>query len=120
MVGGPILTFHLVVLALVVFRASSVPAALDYLSRLVPRLHAEVPAARLSFALAGVTLRSLVQVGATAAALEAIEWARRRPRLRQQFLGAPWPLRWSMYYAGVVALVLYGNVAAQKFIYAQF
>ncbi len=119
-VAGPLVTFHLVVLALVVFRASSVPEALQYLSRLVPRLHGEVPAVRLSFALAGITPRSLLVIFATAAALEAIEWAGARPRWRRRFLEAPRLARWTLYYAGVAVLLLWGTFAAQKFIYAQF
>jgi hypothetical protein len=63
---------------------------------------------------------SVAVVFATAALLEAVGWASRSPGWRRRFLDAPRPVRWAVYYAGVAALLLYGNYSAQKFIYAQF
>jgi D-alanyl-lipoteichoic acid acyltransferase DltB (MBOAT superfamily) len=119
-VTGPLLTFHLVALALVVFRASSLTLALEYLSHLMPFGHHEVAALRLSFGRAGRVPLMLLVIAMSAAAMEAVHWASQRPLWRQRFLLAPLPVRWGVYYVGALALLLYGNVAVQKFIYAQF
>jgi alginate O-acetyltransferase complex protein AlgI len=120
-VTGPLATFHLVVLGLIVFRAPSIASAGTYLARLVALPGGpDVPRGRLDLAYLGSNARQLLVTFAVALALEGITWAGKRPGWRERFLGAAAPLRWALYYGALGLLLLYGTVDAQQFIYAHF
>jgi D-alanyl-lipoteichoic acid acyltransferase DltB (MBOAT superfamily) len=120
-VFGPLATFQVVVLALIVFRASSASEAFAYLGHLVPGLHAPLAAAwHVRWDVLGQSRVALASIAALAAAMEFVHWASRRPRWSERFLMAPRPVRWAAYYAATAAILFYGHFGAQQFIYAQF
>lgn len=116
---GALVTFHLVVLALIVFRAPSLAGALAYLEGLLPggRAAQAAPPALAALGLSPAMLGAILLV---AGGVEAVQALARRPAWRARFLDAPWPLRWGLYYAGAGLAFFFGGVAAQQFIYAQF
>ena len=49
-----------------------------------------------------------------------VEAWQRRETAAKQFVHWPWGLRWAAYQTAVIAIVLFGQFAAQQFIYFQF
>jgi alginate O-acetyltransferase complex protein AlgI len=118
---GPLVTFHLWVLALVLFRANSLSAALEYFTHLAPGLGgAGIAAARLELGVPGLTSRSLAGALALVVPMEFVHVAMRRPLWVERFLAWPRPVRWSFYYATILVTLVVGHLGVQKFIYAQF
>jgi len=108
--AGPLLTFHLVVLTHIFFRAESSASAMAYLRGLFSAAHGlRFDPRPLSFG--KWTLLGIVCGLATDAV--------RRPRWRETFLASPRALRWSAYYAAAV-LVFLSIQVTMTFIYAQF
>jgi D-alanyl-lipoteichoic acid acyltransferase DltB (MBOAT superfamily) len=113
---GPLIVFHLVVVALVFFRASSPAEAAFALLHCVsaflqPR----------SIVIAVLSLRlplGIAMLGTVA--MEAGHFARRRSALKIWFLEQPIWIRWSAYYGVGLAIVLLGVFTRQTFIYQQF
>jgi D-alanyl-lipoteichoic acid acyltransferase DltB (MBOAT superfamily) len=121
--AGPMVTFHLMVLAFIFFRASSIGSALAYVAHLIPGLHpAAEPAThvRWDLLLLGRKPSSLLVVGAGLAAAELLHWAVRQPRWSDRLLAIPRPFQWGAYYAVILTILLLGTLVTQKFIYAQF
>ena len=116
-VAAPVVTFHLVVLAMIFFRAQSVSSALEYCARIVA--HGAAGATRLSWTALDRTPSAVAAALAGLVVVEVVEWARRRPAWAGSFASAPRALRWALYYAAALAIV-FGSVGTQKFIYAQF
>jgi D-alanyl-lipoteichoic acid acyltransferase DltB (MBOAT superfamily) len=116
-VTAPLITFHLVVFAMIFFRAESLAKAVEYCRGLATGVGAG--RTRLSWAALDMAPRALLAALAGLAVIELIEWARRSPTWAGRFQGAPRSLRWTVYYAAVL-LVVFGSVGTQKFIYAQF
>jgi alginate O-acetyltransferase complex protein AlgI len=120
-VTGPIVTFHLVVLSLVLFRAESVASATTYLARLVPGLGSPgVPSMRLDFRLLQVSPKGLLVILGLYAATEFVNWAMRRPEWERRFEGSPRAYRWGFYYATILLTLALSHLGEQQFIYAQF
>jgi D-alanyl-lipoteichoic acid acyltransferase DltB (MBOAT superfamily) len=120
-VVGPVLTFHLVVFALIFFRAGSLPLALDYVAHLVPvRATSGIPPSRVDWTLLGAGPMGLLGSAGFALVMEGVHWAMRRPAWAARFCSAPRLVRWSVYYAAIVAIAVLGSAGTRKFIYAQF
>jgi alginate O-acetyltransferase complex protein AlgI len=116
-VTAPLTTFHLVVFAMIFFRAESLAKAFEYCRGLVTG--AGAGRMRLSWAALDQTPRPVLVALAGLAFIELVEWVRRDPSWAGRFQGAPRSLRWAVYYAAVL-VVVFGSVETQKFIYAQF
>ena len=120
-IAAPVVTFHLVVLALVVFRANSLGYALEYLAHLIPAAGAGgIPFTRLDFRLLNFKPGLLLGVLVLAAIMELVNWAMRQPNWSRPFLAAPKVFRWALYYGIIFLILAIGNSGQQKFIYAQF
>jgi alginate O-acetyltransferase complex protein AlgI len=107
-VTGPIATFHLVVVSLIVFRADSLASATAYLPM------------RLDFRLLQVTPQALLVILGLYTATEFVNWAMRRPEWERRFEGSPRAYRWGLYYVSILLALALGHLGEQQFIYAQF
>ena len=114
-VGRVLLTFHLILVAWVFFRAKSVEDALTILSRIWAALP-DLPAliVRYPFAPAQMAGAGLIT------ALIVIEVVDERQSIWQRLGGMPVAVRWALYYAGIFVLLLAGRWQAREFIYMQF
>jgi D-alanyl-lipoteichoic acid acyltransferase DltB (MBOAT superfamily) len=110
-----LLTFHLIALSWVFFRAKSVGDAWLVLTRIGEQL-AELPEllASYPFGSAQITGAMLVVL------LVVIEFFDERRSIFARLAAAPVALRWGAWYAVLAALVLLGRWQAQEFIYMQF
>jgi hypothetical protein len=117
---GPLVTFHLMVFAMIFFRSESIPLALQYVKGLVPGLHpAGIPAWRFNLSLLESTRSNLALCAIGLVVTEAINWAMWRKFWIDWFLSIPRCIRWGLYYAGVIIL-LFLFKGSMTFIYAQF
>jgi alginate O-acetyltransferase complex protein AlgI len=119
-VAAPLLTFHLVILALIVFRANSLGHAQEYLAHLAPMASAGIPPTRLDFHLLKLKPELLGGVLALVAVAELVHWAMRQPSWSRWFLAVPRVFRWGLYYAIISMILAIGDSGQQNFIYAQF
>jgi D-alanyl-lipoteichoic acid acyltransferase DltB (MBOAT superfamily) len=113
-VVGAIVTFHLVAIALAVFRSATVDDALYILSHMVPSRAPDWGLKDIGvnvFGLPGLTALVLMEV---------VHVTRANGTLRRALDWSPGWLRWSAYYAGACAVLVYGQTAIQTFIYARF
>ncbi|TAK80371.1 MAG: MBOAT family protein [Betaproteobacteria bacterium] len=110
-----LLTFHLIALSWVFFRAKSVGEAWLILERIGARL-AEMPAllSRYPFTAEHYTGLALI------ALLVAVEIADERRSIFRRLAAAPAALRWGACYLAIFAMLLLGRWQAREFIYMQF
>lgn len=114
-VARTVLTFHLVLVSWVFFRASGVSDALTVLRRIavalpdLPRLVPTYP-----FTIAHATGAALI-VG-----LLVTEIVTGAAPVHQRVLGLPRPLRWGVIYLGMALVLLLGRWQGSSFIYQQF
>jgi D-alanyl-lipoteichoic acid acyltransferase DltB (MBOAT superfamily) len=116
---GPILTFHFIAFACILFRASSLAEAREVFVRALPvYLHPRqlLEGVRLSWK--GVSQFGLA-LGALAV-MEAVYALRRRGHLPAWLEARPLWLRWTAYYAAILVVVLCGVYSTKTFIYVQF
>jgi D-alanyl-lipoteichoic acid acyltransferase DltB (MBOAT superfamily) len=107
-----VLTFVLVTLTWVFFRSPSIGYALDYLGSMFANL-GRSPGAALVW--------GLRPQAALIAVLLLVEWVRRRKQHPLEHLNAPVPVRWAIYLAiTMVVLVKLDLEAPNEFIYFQF
>jgi D-alanyl-lipoteichoic acid acyltransferase DltB (MBOAT superfamily) len=120
-VVGPVVTFHLVVLPMIVFRSDSVASALVYFRNLVPGLaHSDIPALRVGSGFLHFNPATLLLIVVAIVVAELADGVvRRGPATPGPFWSAPRAFRWAIYYAGV-AVVFLSAYSEQKFFYAQF
>ena len=110
-----LLTFHLIAVAWVFFRAASVGEALLVLEKIggglwkMPGLIARYPFGVEHYL--GIGLIAL---------LIGIEILDERRSIWERLAAAPVWLRWTVYYAGIFALLILGRWQAREFIYMQF
>lgn len=110
-----LLTFHLIGLSWVFFRAESLPDAGAVLAKLwtgLPQLHVLAP----SYAWTGEIQLSLALI----ALLMAVEVLDERRPVVQRLAQAPLALRWSCYYAVALAVLAIGVWNVKAFVYMQF
>lgn len=110
-----LLTFHLVVLSWVFFRAPDVETALAMLiqmfsafSLLDPAVLAPMDWPHMAVALGGIGL------------MECVHALQTRGSVRERIFALPLPLRWAVYYAGIFLTITFASVEVQEFIYFQF
>lgn len=110
-----LLTFHLIALAWVFFRAKSVGDAWLLLRKLGTKL-ADLPSMLAAY--------PYTAEQSTAAALIAllliVEVLDERRSIYERMKAAPTPLRWATAYAVIFAMLLFGRWQAHEFIYMQF
>jgi hypothetical protein len=117
---SPIVTFHLMVLSFVIFRADSLNLAVDYVVHLIPGFQQPgVSVLRMDWVQLGVPQATVVKTFLAVAVVEAFEWVKWQPAWAGRVLETPRWFRWSVYYAGIVMLFLWRS-GTRAFIYAQF
>jgi alginate O-acetyltransferase complex protein AlgI len=119
-VAAPLITFHLVVLGMIVFRAESLSLAVEYVTRIFPGGSADIPWHRLDFQLLKIKRDVLLGVLGLAVIMEFVHWAATQPNWSRWFLGAPRIFRWPLYYAVLFMIIANGSPGQANFIYAQF
>ena len=115
---APLVTFHLVVLAFVLFRANSLGDAIYFFRHLIPTQGA--PGSAWGLRRMGLSDQLGIVGFVGVPIMEAIHLARSSSRVRQAFELSPTVLRWAAYYAMVLLILLLGQSESRKFIYAQF
>ena len=110
-----LLTFHLIALSWVFFRAKSLGDAWLILQKIGAQL-ADMPAliARYPFTAEHYTGLALI------ALLLAVEIADERRSIFRRLAAAPAALRWGVCYVAILAMLLLGRWQAREFIYMQF
>jgi hypothetical protein len=118
--AGPLLTFHLMVVALILFRANSLPSAWVYLTHIIPGFQsAGISTFRFDRALLHTRQVALLLAGLSYAAMESVNWASRQNVWAARFSSAPWFVRWTAYYV-VILIIACSAQETRTFIYAQF
>jgi D-alanyl-lipoteichoic acid acyltransferase DltB (MBOAT superfamily) len=116
---GPLLVFHLVLVSLIFFRASSIPAGFFFLTHLVPT-------GGLAHSIEGLHGMGLTDghlgiVGFLGIpVMELIHLTRQSGQLRRFLDWSPLWLRWGIYYAAVLVTFVLGQTETRTFIYANF
>lgn len=118
-VAAPLWTFHMVVFALIFFRAETFRSSLDYLAALGGAQASTIPLMRFDPTLLGMSLTEIALCAVAFLASEALVWTMRRHAWSDVFQGMQPCLRRAAYCALVAAVLLMfkGKVA---FIYAGF
>jgi alginate O-acetyltransferase complex protein AlgI len=107
-----VLTFHLVLVAWVFFRSASVSQALTILGR--------IASASGGLRIDGFGTDEIVAAVVAIVLLEAVQLAQRRTSLNRVVRRQPGWVRWSLYYAAVILILLFGRFDEREFIYFQF
>jgi alginate O-acetyltransferase complex protein AlgI len=110
-----LVTFHLVLISWVFFRAASVSDAFDILGRVasaLPRLPTLLP----SYSYTGETVLSFALI----AMLLLIEVLDEKRSLWERLRTQPRVVRWGFYYALLIGLVVIGKWGLKQFVYMQF
>jgi D-alanyl-lipoteichoic acid acyltransferase DltB (MBOAT superfamily) len=110
-----LVTFHLIAVAWVFFRASSIGDALTVLQRIASRL-AEMPGLVTRYPFTDEHYFGFAAIGF----LVVVEILDERRSIFQRLGAAPVVLRWTVYYLAIFALLLLGRWQAKEFIYMQF
>ena len=110
-----LVTFHLIAVAWVFFRASSVTDALTILRRIGSRL-AEMPSLITRYPFTDEHYFGFAAIGF----LVFVEILDERRSIFQRLANAHIALRWAIYYLAIFALLLLGRWQAKEFIYMQF
>jgi D-alanyl-lipoteichoic acid acyltransferase DltB (MBOAT superfamily) len=118
-IAAPLVTFHLVVLGLIVFRSDSLSSAAHYLSGLLGGFF-QTGIPPLRFALADMPLKLLLGLGALVIFMEAVHIAMRHPAWRERFTTSPRILRWATYYGAIAVTLAFSRLGEQGFIYGRF
>jgi alginate O-acetyltransferase complex protein AlgI len=113
-----IVTFSLASFAWIFFRANSMPDALYIVSHLTAQWGNVAAMAQSPY---WTSLRFEFLVGMASLAVLFIAYQlQRRGNFIEVFSRRPIWLRWSVYYAAIVVILLFGNIGAKPFIYFQF
>ena len=119
-----LITFHLVLFAWIFFRANSFSDASYILTHLFPLNIGEFISTITSTggtqALLGLTKRGLVLAFLSLGFMELIHLFQRHRKMRQFLSDKPLIVRWSIYYALIIAIISFGEFSLQEFIYFQF
>lgn len=112
---GILVTFHLVLIAWVFFRAASLSDALTILRRIAQGA-ADIPTILTAYPWQNAQIAG----GAMILALMGTEIATGRIPLSARILAAPTPVRWAGWYVGLGAILLFGRWQGAQFVYAGF
>jgi hypothetical protein len=119
--AGPLLTFHLMVLALILFRANSLHSGFVYLAHLLPGLQSPgIPALRFRCAALLTHGMTLAFIGIGFLLMECVHRGAQQPGWVARFGALPWSVRWAAYYLMLFIIALSIEKEPQGFIYAQF
>jgi alginate O-acetyltransferase complex protein AlgI len=126
-VVGPLVTFNLVVISLVVWRAASLTDGWYILSHAAHGLVTAVSGIIHGYGLSGVVAGShfgaspgdLVIAAIGVVMMETVHIMKHNGSLPQLVAGPVW-VRWAAYYALGFAILLWGESGARQFIYARF
>ncbi len=110
-----VVTFHLIAISWIFFRAKSMGDALVILKKIGSRL-LEIPSLIVGYPF---TAEHVFGFGLIAFLL-AVEILDERRPLRQRLAAAPVALRWGVYYVAIFGLLILGRWQAKEFIYMQF
>jgi D-alanyl-lipoteichoic acid acyltransferase DltB (MBOAT superfamily) len=110
-----LLTFHLIAISWIFFRAQSVSDALTVIKKIGTNL-LDIPAMVLQYPF---TSEHAVGFGLIAFLLAVETLDERRP-IAQRLAAAPMVLRWGSYYLVIFGLLILGRWQAKEFIYMQF
>jgi hypothetical protein len=110
-----LLTFHLIAISWIFFRAKSVGDALTVIRKIATNL-TEIPALVVQYPF---TLEHGMGFGLIALLLAVETLDERRP-IAQRLAAAPTVLRWGSYYLVIFGLLILGRWQAKEFIYMQF
>jgi alginate O-acetyltransferase complex protein AlgI len=110
-----VLTFHLLLVTWVFFRAQSISDALTVLRRIASSLGRLAPLLQRRL-VAPEVLAALVLI----AVLMAVEWLDESRPMWVRLAARPTAVRWAAYYALAVALLVFGVWNVQQFVYMQF
>ena len=110
-----VVTFHLILISWVFFRASSIHDALLVLQKISARL-TDLPHILTIYPFSTEQFTGFALI----AFLLVYEIVDERRPVFQRLAAAPVALRWSAYYLGIFALLLLGRWEAKEFIYMQF
>jgi hypothetical protein len=118
--GGPLLTFHLVVFTHIFFRANNLTSAFNYIAGLIPGLQRNaVPALRFDLSWLGISAATLMFCAISALATDGVTWAARRRFWIDWFFATPVFFR-RVVYCALIGAVLFLYKGTVTFIYAQF
>ncbi len=112
---GSLVTFHLVLVAWVFFRASSVDNALAVFSR-IQSAFSRLPTLFTSYNYTDEVILSVVLIGI----LMMVELLDEHRQFWEKLRVRPTVLRWSVYYALIFGLVILGKWGLSQFVYMQF
>jgi len=108
-----VLTFSLTTLAWVFFRAVDMPSAWIVLKGLA------APGNMAGLGLA--CSDSAVRLGlALIVGLEILQWLHRKKSMILRLAGMPWPLRWGLWYALILVIIVFGKFGNEEFLYFRF
>lgn len=110
-----LLTFHLILLSWVFFRAATIDEAMLVLGKIADALPG-LPAIVLHYPFTADHLVGLSLI----VLLMTVEILDERCPVSQRFAAMPMPLRWSIYYGGLAGILLLGRWQGAQFIYMQF
>lgn len=110
-----VLTFHLILIAWVFFRAKSMNDALLIFQKIGARL-ADMPSLLVGYPFTAEHLLGFALIGL----LLAVEIIDERRPLWQRLAAAPVAVRWGAYYLAIFGLLILGRWQAKEFIYMQF
>ncbi len=110
-----LLTFHLITLAWIFFRASSVNSAVGVIKK-VGDAFAQLPTAVANY---GWTFEHYLSMGLIVV-LMAVETLDERRPMSVRLGTAPMPLRWAWYYGVLAAILVIGVWGTKGFVYMQF
>jgi len=110
-----LLTFHLILIAWVFFRAKTIGDAVTVLRKIGTNL-LDLPSRLASYPFTTDHLFGFVMI----AVLMAVELLDERRPIGQRLAAAPVAVRWGLYYLVLLALLLFGRWQAKEFIYMQF
>jgi D-alanyl-lipoteichoic acid acyltransferase DltB (MBOAT superfamily) len=110
-----LLTFHLIALSWIFFRAKSVSDALTVIGKIATNL-TEIPSLVVQYPFTAEHGMGFGLIGL----LLAVETLDERRPIAQRLAAAPTVLRWSCYYLVIFGLLILGRWQAKEFIYMQF
>ncbi|MEW6536645.1 MAG: MBOAT family O-acyltransferase [Candidatus Auribacterota bacterium] len=108
------ITFHLVLLSWIFFRANSVTDAFYIIRHIGDISVSDV----ISFA-KGVQIEFIIAV-CSIAFMEFVHLIQRHSRIRHMLAERPIYVRWAVYYAVIFGIIFFGKFTQQQFIYFQF
>ena len=110
-----LLTFHLIAIAWIFFRAASIPEALSILQKIATNI-GQIAGLLSRYPFTGEHFLAAGLIGF----LLFVEILDERRSIWQRLGAAPVALRWGVYYLAIFALLILGRWQAREFIYMQF